>query len=194
MDIKRFFSTSGVKGTKNYLNTQKKYEIIRTIIYFGISLSLLFAGWYTTKTRNNLLTIVAVLGCLPASKSLVEAVLYCRFQSLSSEDAACIEPHTKKLSCLYDMIFTSREKTYPILHLTVCGNTIAGYMPSKKLSEANCAKHLETCLKTDSYTGITIKIFKDVHKYAERVAQLETLPADEKLTAGILHTLKSIAL
>lgn len=196
MDFKRFFSTAGVKGTKNYLNSQKKYEVIRTVIYFAISLSLFFAGWITTGTRNNLLTIVAVLGCLPASKSLVETVMYCRYHSLSVSDAMLIEPHTKGLSCAYDMIFTSREKTYPVMHLIVRGNTIVGYMPDmgKKLSDTECAKHLTTCLNADRYTGITIKIFGDVRKYAERAEQLKQLPADEELSAGILHTLKSITL
>ena len=41
MQLKRMFSTGSVKGTKNYLRTQKKYEVIRTIIYFAISISLL---------------------------------------------------------------------------------------------------------------------------------------------------------
>ena len=71
MQLKRIFSTDSVKGTKNYLNTQKKYEIIRTVIYFAISLSLFAAGYIQTGRRGNLLGIVAVLGCLrtPDGKS-----------------------------------------------------------------------------------------------------------------------------
>lgn len=194
MEWKRFFSTSGVKGTRQYLDTQKKYEIIRTVVYFAISLSLFAAGIVATGTRNNLLTIVAVLGCLPASKSLVEAIMYCRYHSLSADACSVIEAQTGQLSCLYDLVFTTREKTYPVLHMAVAGNTVIGYMPDSRLSGADCAKHLETCLKTDSYTGISIKLFGDLNKYADRLAQLSGLPADEKLTAGIENTLKSIAL
>ena len=36
MQLKRLFSTDSVKGTRNYLNTQKKYEILRTVLYFAI--------------------------------------------------------------------------------------------------------------------------------------------------------------
>ena len=75
MKLIRMFSNDSVKGTENYLKTQKKYELLRTILYFGISLSLLIAGWVTTKSRANLLTIVAILGCLPASKSLVSTIM-----------------------------------------------------------------------------------------------------------------------
>ena len=45
MQLKRLFSTESVKGTKDYLNTQKKYELIRTALYFAISVSLFVAGY-----------------------------------------------------------------------------------------------------------------------------------------------------
>ena len=202
MNLKRLFTTEGVKGKKDYLNSQKKYEIIRTLIYFGISIALFMAGFITTGDRNNLLTIVAILGCLPASKSMVSAIMYCRQNSLSQEEADKIEVHTKDLTCLYDMVFTTREKTYPVLHMAVCGNTVAGYMPIRKapknpkkaLSEAVCAEHLDTCLKVDNYKDVTIKIFTDLGKYTARLSQLQELATDEKHTEGICNTLKSIAL
>lgn len=194
MDFKRLFTTSGAKGKKNYINSQKKYEIIRTAIYFFISLSLFAAGIASTGTRNNLLTIVAVLGCLPASKSLVSAIMYGKYKSLSEGDAETIDAAADGLTCLYDLVFTTREKTYPVLHMAVCENTIIGYMPGEKLSDADCAAHLTTCLKVDGYTGITVKIFKDIRKYTARLGQLKG-PADtEKITQGIVVTLKSIAL
>ena len=75
MKLIRMFSNDSVKGTENYLKTQKKYELLRTILYFGISLSLLIAGWVTIKSRANLLTIVAILGCIPASQSRVSTIM-----------------------------------------------------------------------------------------------------------------------
>lgn len=195
MELTRLFTTAKVKGQKNYINSQKTYEIIRTVIYFFISLSLFAAGIAATGTRNNLLTIVAVLGCLPASKSLVSAVMYCRNTSLSDEDAQIIEESADGLTCLYDMIFTTREKNYPVLHMAICDNTVIGYMPYKKLSEADCGTHLITCLKVDSYTNVTVKIFKDIHKYAARLSQLKELAdANDTQVEGIACTLKSIAL
>ncbi|MBQ9134784.1 MAG: hypothetical protein IJX66_01665 [Lachnospiraceae bacterium] len=202
MNFKRLFTTEGVKGKKDYLDSQKKYEIIRTVIFFGISIALFVAGFVTTGDRNNLLTIVAILGCLPASKSMVGAIMYCRQSSLAKEDADKIEAHTKDLTCLYDMVFTTREKIYPVLHIAVCGNTIAGYMPVKKtsenpkkaLSENACAEHLNTCLKVDNYKDVTIKIFTDLDKYTTRLSQLQELETEDKHTEGICNTLKSIAL
>lgn len=195
MDVKRLFTTAGAKGRKNYVNSQKKYEIIRTAIYFFISLALFAAGIAATGTRNNLLTIAAVLGCLPASKSLVSAIMYGKYKSLSGQDADTIEKAADGLACLYDMIFTTREKTYPVLHMTVCGNTVTGYMPDEKLSDTDCAAHITTCLKVDNYTGVTVKIFKDIRKYTARLCQVKELAdTEENVTQGIMDTLKSIAL
>ena len=194
MSLMRLFSTEAVKGTKHYLDSQKKYEWIRTVLYFAISLSLFAAGIIATGTRNNLLTIVAVLGCLPACKSLVEAIIYSRYHSLEDKDAEIIEAHSGELYCLYDLVFTSREKTYPVFHMVVRGNTVVGFMPNEKLSESDCAKHLDSCLKIDNFKDVSIKIFQDVRKYASRLEQLKELPGDDALSINIGNTLKSVSL
>ena len=85
MIFSRLFSGESYKGTFNYLDTQRKYEIARTIIYFAISISIFLAGYITTGTRKNLLTVVAVLGMLPASKSLVSVIMFCRFKSFKEK-------------------------------------------------------------------------------------------------------------
>ena len=53
MQFKRMFSTDAYKGTSGYLRTQKNYEILRTVLYFAISLSLFIAGWVTTDHRSS---------------------------------------------------------------------------------------------------------------------------------------------
>ena len=60
-----------LKGNYGYIKAKRNRVIIRTIIFFAISLAIFVAGYITTGTRKNLFTIVAVLGCLPACKSLV---------------------------------------------------------------------------------------------------------------------------
>ena len=119
MQFKRMFSTDAYKGTSGYLRTQKNYEILRTVLYFAISLSLFIAGRVTTGSRENLLTIVAVLGCLPACKSLVEMFMFLRYKGCNEQDAAQIAAHTDGLTGLYDMVFTSYEKNYVIHHMTI---------------------------------------------------------------------------
>lgn len=195
MQLKRLFSTHSVKGTKNYLNSQKKYEIIRTILYFAISISLFLAGYIQTKQRANLLSIVAVLGCLPASKSAVGAIMFLRFHSCSKAAAEEIEQHAQGLSCLYDMVFTSYKKNYVIGHMAVCGNTVCGYAEGGSAFQENeFYKHILDILKMDGHKNVTVKIFQDLSKYTERLEQMKRLEPDISTTQAIHSSLKSVAL
>ena len=194
MQLKRLFSTDGVKGTRNYLNTQKRYEVLRTVLYFGISLSLFAAGYIQTGSRGNLLSIVAVLGCLPASKSAVGAIMFFRFHSCREHTAAQIEQHSQGLSCLYDMVFTSYKKNYVVAHLTVCGNTVCGFSEDSRFAENEFYMHIGDILKMDGHKNVTVKIFTNLSRYTERLEQMKTLEADEKETGAVITTLKSVAL
>jgi len=127
MQLLRMFSKEKYKGTRNYLKTQKGYEILRTVIYFAISLSLFIAGYVATKDRMNLLTVVAVLGCLPASKSAVDMIMYLRYKGCSFENAKKIEEHAEGLQGLFDMVFTSYTRNYQVAHMVVKGKTICGF-------------------------------------------------------------------
>ena len=192
--LTRMFSKEKYKGTRDYVNTQKRYEVLRTVLYFAISLSLFFAGWITTKSKMNLLTIVAVLGCLPASKSAVDAIMFLRFRSCSKATADAIDAHVGTLTAGYDFIFTSYEKNYPVAHLAIKGNTICGYTEDAKFEENAFYKHIDGVLKTDRFTDTSVKIFTDLKKYTARLDQLQTLDTDEANTQGILATLKSVSL
>ncbi len=192
--LTRMFSKEKYKGTRDYVNTQKRYEVLRTVLYFAISLSLFFAGWITTKSKMNLLTIVAVLGCLPASKSAVDAIMFLRFRSCSKAAADAIDAHVGTLTAGYDFIFTSYEKNYPVAHLTIKGNTICGYTEDAKFEENAFYKHIDGVLKTDRFTDSSVKIFTDLKKYTARLDQLQELDTDEANTQGILATLKSVSL
>ena len=194
MQLKRMFSTDDVKGTRGYLRTQKNYEIIRTVLYFAISLALFITGWVSTGSRENLLTIVAVLGCLPACKSLVEMFMYLRYKGCDERDAALIAAHTQGLTGLYDCVLTSSEKNFCIHHLTVCGNTICGYTADPKFEEQAFNKHIQAILKKDNYREVSVKIFNDLDKYLTRCDQLKELSSQPELSAGICQTLKSVSL
>lgn len=200
MGLKRMFTTSAVKGKRNYLNSQKKFEIIRTILYFGISLSLFVGGYIQTGQKANLLSIVAVLGCLPAAKSAVGAIMFLRYQSCSEETASAIEQHSQGLNCLYDMVFTSYKKNFVVSHLAVCGNTVCGFAEGGKDSakngfdESGFYKHIGDILKLDGHQGVTVKIFTSLPKYTERLDQMRELEPEDGRTQAVIATLKSVAL
>lgn len=194
MQLLRMFTHDNYKGCELYLKSQKKYEIMRTVLYFGISLSLFIAGFIATGERMNLLTVVAILGCLPASKSAVDMIMFLRFQGCSEASVKTIKEHMEGLCGLYDMIFTSYNRNYNIAHITVKGNTICGFTEDKKFAEQEFYKHITDILKVDHFKETSVKIYSDLNKYTERLEQLKNLDADTGNTEGILSTLKSVSL
>ncbi len=194
MKISRMFLYDDYKGTRDYLKTQSRYEVARTLIYFGISLCLFIAGIVTTGDRMNVLTVVAVLGCLPACKSAIDAFMFLRYKGCSSENADAIEAHMEGLTGLYDRIFTAYDKNYQVAHITVKGNTLCGFTQDSKFDENAFNKHITTILQKDGFKEISVKIFSDINKYTARLEQLKELDVNEKNTSGIISTLNNVSL
>ena len=105
-----------------------------------------------------------------------------------------IAARAQGLEGMYDLVFTSYERNYVIHHITVCGNTICGYSADPKFKEQEFYKHIQDILKKDNYRDTNVKIFRDPDKYLNRLEQLQELPAQPELTAGICQTLKSVSL
>ena len=194
ISIRRVFSAESGKGTYNYLNTQKKYELTKTILFFGISLAIFFMGLWSTKTTSNYLTIVAVLGCLPASKWAVTTFMFWRYKSLDASCVQRIEKEKGTLCNLYDMVFTSYSENYVVSHLVIADKTICGYSRDANFNEKGFQTHLTTILKTDGYKDITIKVFTDMDKYMERLQQLASHEQTDKRIKDMAELLKSVTL
>lgn len=194
MDLKRFFTTSKVKNTYGYIDSQKKYELIRTIVYFGISLSLFIAGYVATKSKTNLLTIVAVLGCLPASKSLVSTIMFFRYHSCSVDVKNTVSLPSEGLECLYDLVFTTEKATYVVAHAAYKSKCLVLYA-EKTLDTAGLEAHLQEYMKKANISGVNVKVYADLKKYTERLGQLKALEREEgKQTLEVLQLLKEVTL
>lgn len=190
----RIFSTANYKGTRNYIDSQKKFEIIRTLLFFAISASLFIAGYVATKTKVNYLTVIAVVGCLPACKSLISAIMFLRYKSCSLSVCESLDRITYDLTEVYDMVFTSYDKNFNIAHMIIAGNTICGYTESAKFDEKAFQAHITNVLKLDGHKNATVKIFTDLDKYLERIRQLNESEADTSNSDAIAATLKSVVL
>jgi hypothetical protein len=194
MQLMRMFSREKYKGTRHYLSSQKKYEVLRTFLYFALSLSLFFAGWLVLGTKTNLLTIVAVLGCLPAGRSAVDMVMFLRSAGCPEAAGEAISSRQGGLTGGYDFIFTSYSRNYRIAHLVIQGNAIYGYAEDRQFPEQDFRRHLDGILKANRFPGISVKIFTELERYLIRLEQLPELRAEETNAAGILALLKNVSL
>ena len=155
------------KGEAGYIDQKKKKELLKVILEFGIVLALFITGYITTKTRLNLLTLVAILGCLPASKAMVGFLMLLPRKSLAKEKIDLVEKKGQHLTKLYDMVLTSYEHVMPVENIVIQGNTICGYAINEKLDFSYLEKYIRTTLKN-----------KDFPAYIERLEAMDNLAAD----------------
>lgn len=179
MKISRLFSYDKYKGSYLYLDTQRKYEITRTILYFAISFGIFLAGYLATGTKINLLTVVAVLGMLPASKSLVSVIMFARYKS-------CREEFNTEVLSAYDMIFTSEKINYPVGHLCVSDGCIVGFSEKKDFNENAFKDHVSAILSAERIDGMTIKVFTDKDSYLKRISALKSSDKKDKAAMTVL--------
>jgi len=142
----------------------------------------------------NLLTIVAVLGCLPGCKSAVNMIMFLRFKSADSELISRIENKAKDLPALYDNIFTTYEKSYMVDHLVYRQNNLVGYT-SGKCDVDKLSAHITEKLSIGGHKGITVKIFDNESRYLERLESLNALqPEEDRNYEAVFNTVKAICL
>ena len=60
------------KGQPGYVKARKQKYLLGAVVEFAIVIAIFVTGYIQAGSRLNLLTVVAVVGCLPAAKMLVE--------------------------------------------------------------------------------------------------------------------------
>lgn len=168
------------KGTPGYLSHKKRMEIIRTIIYFGIVAAIFFLGYFQTKTRLNLLTVVAVLGCLPAAKALAGVIVRLPYRSADRKIVADLSEKAGHLTTCYDLVLTSTEKIMAVDCIVVSGSTIFGYTHYEKTDPEETQKHIKNILSENGFTGFTVRILREYKAFLARAEGLDHIAAVEK--------------
>ena len=168
------------KGDPGYLDHKKRIDIIRTIIYFGIVAAVFLLGYSQTHTRRNILTVVAILGCLPAAKALVGVITRFPYSSIDRKKADEIRSKTGLLTVCYDMVITSRESIMPVDCIVISGHTIFGYTHYEKVNAEELSKHIRSILAQNQYTGLTVKVLNQYKPFLARIEGLNNIAAVER--------------
>ena len=183
------------KGNFGYIRNHKAVTALRTLLFFAVSIGLYVMGYVTTGSNRNLLTIVAVLGCLPACKSMVNFILFLRAEGCSEELHSKVNEYDEELTVFYDMYFTSYQKNFSVSHMVLKGSVLCGITENPKCDCRAAEEHLEQMIKQEGIKNMTVKIFSQNDKYIDRLSQLTELNADEhKNREDIINMLYSISI
>lgn len=184
------------KGAFGYLNNRKKYTALRTILFFSISAALYISGTIRTGSNKNLLTIVAVLGCLPACKSAVNFILFLRAKGCSDAlHEKLVSYKDDSMTVFYDMYFTSYQRNFPLSHMALKGGMLCGITESPSCDCREAEKHLEQMLVQEGIRNVTVHVFSQEDKYIDRLGRLlEMQVEDHKEQEKIINLLCDISI
>ncbi|MDO5345586.1 MAG: hypothetical protein Q4E91_07565 [Lachnospiraceae bacterium] len=174
------------KGSAGYVAYERKKRAFITVIMFVIPLVIFFSGIAYAHTRKNILTVVAVVGILPAAKCAVNWIM---ILLQKPADPRIVEQTEKKAGNLtrgYELMITAYEGRLPLDALVVCGNQVACYCSAPKGKYEFMEKHMAKILSSNGYRSVKVKIFRERKPYLERIEQLANNP--EKYREGIKFT------
>lgn len=170
------------KGTYEYANYRKRIDIIVMVVMFLLALGLYVIGRVATGTNRNLLTIVAVLGLLPASKMVVDVTMCLRVHPCSEDLKKRIDASVGALDGYYNLYFTSYNKNYPVAHMVIYGNSLIGVCTNAAFDEKAYKEHMSDLIRKEGIKDTLIKIFTDEDKYIARLKELNGSVDNENAT------------
>lgn len=168
------------KGQPGYIKARKVRYLMLSIAEFAIVTAVYVLGYMQTGTKANLFTVVAVVGCLPAAKMLVEFITMAPHKSIDVDKYQEIETKADLVIRGYDMVITSSEKVMPLDAVVISGHVVCGYTSSPKTDETALARHIKNILQENHFEKMTVKIFHDYSAFLARAEGMNNIAAVEK--------------
>ena len=91
------------KGDPGYIKAEQKRRMLITALLFAVPLLIFFSALFYFKTRLTIWTVIAVVGCLPACKSLVSLIMIFRCKPVEPQILHQIQEHAGSLVMSYEM-------------------------------------------------------------------------------------------
>ena len=81
------------KGTYGYLDRLKAHEWKKAALFLSVPIIIFLVAWAINGTRNTVVTVMVIVGCLPGCNQVVHALLASKYHSM--DKSLCEE--TEKL-------------------------------------------------------------------------------------------------
>ena len=168
------------RGKPGYINSLKKKYLMISLIEFAVVAAIFTLGYFQTGSRLNLFTIVAILGCLPACKNLVEFIVVVPHKGIEISKYEEIEEKAPLVMKVYDLVVAGQAKLMQLDVVAFSGSSVIGYASSEKTDEAKLSEYLKKLIASNGYDKVTVKIFHDYTAFLARAEGMNSIAAVEK--------------
>ena len=163
------------KGKAGYLAEKKKRLGLQALAEFAVVALILIIGYVITKTRLNIFTVVAIVGCLPAARVLVEFIAMFPYRSIEGKVQCEIDEKGALLTRAYDMVITDGEHIMPVSAVAISNHKVFGYAPNPKTDPEMAAAYIKQILKNTGLEPSTVKVFAEYVPFLSRVEGLNSM-------------------
>ncbi|MCR5734423.1 MAG: hypothetical protein K6G22_07460 [Lachnospiraceae bacterium] len=181
------------KGKKDYIKKNRIFSLIRTLIMFSLAACVYFIAYHMLGTNKNLFTVMAVLMILPAAKSAVNSVMFFKARVTDEDLYGRVEAERGEIPVLYDLIFTTYEKTYQSDALLYSHGSIILCINADDKKSAAFEDYLRSVIGSDK--KYTVKAFNDRQAFLDRISQMkEHFTGADKDTEVLFEKIKAVVL
>ncbi len=156
------------KGQWGYFASERRRRIAMTCAIFGTAFLILITSFLYFKTKQNIMTVVAMVCMVPGAMSLVSVIMFAMRKSLPEEEYRAIHEHEGRLTVAYELYFTSENQNALVDCLVICGNEVVGYISDGKSDPRFAADHLTKMLRADGFK-VSVHMLTDRRKFLERM-------------------------
>ena len=166
-------------------SSEKKRRALITVSLFILPLLVLIIGIVYYKTRNNVLTVLCIVGCLPGCRSIVNLIMILKCRPMDKDLYEKIRAHQGDLVMAYEMYLTFYEKNTYIDALAVCGNEVVLYTHDQSADVQYVEQNTQKVIRKNGYKA-TVHLQKNLDQFLLR---LDSMNAHmDSLREGIKFT------
>lgn len=182
------------KGSYEYANYKKKVDVVVMIVLFALALGIFCIGYFSTGTKANLLSVIAVLGLLPACKQVVAVIMSMRVKACDIDTKEKLDSHLGELFGMYNLYFTSYDKNFALTHLVVMDKQIICLASDKNFKEKEFIEHLSELILKEGVKDSFLKVFTDVERYVNRLDELNNLETVKMANGEIVNLICNVTI
>ncbi len=186
-----------IKGTRGYWEAGWKKNCAICLIMFGISFGILGIGIFITGTKFNYLTIAAVLGMLPAARTLISAIMFYKAKAYTPADGLYDEIESTGCgNIIYELYMTGYSKSFAVAALAADEGGVAALLSDEKADAEAAAEHVKTLMEQNGFKGRKIKFYKTTEndKFIARLKHLAQSSNDSDDSQELLELMTQISL
>ena len=172
------------KGEFGYIKSQKIKRGLITLVMFAIPITIFLTGFFITKTRLNMFTFVAIMGCIPAAREETGFIMMLMQNTASGDLKVKVEQVNGNVLILYDMIFTTYQKTVPVDAAAVSGTQVIGYVSSEKADLSFGEEHIREILKNNKCKSVGVKLFREEKRFLDQLKQMNQKQSEHESTGS----------